>query len=128
MQAFTFTLELQTYVRGLFVVQPKPDAEEFSRLIEASGAFWPSLCVDFRKDYERLMDHAKGFCAFADTQHPWLIVIFGTDRRTVLSRAVHETVHLADRFTNDKENRARFVQYVYMTFADEVERHFNGHA
>jgi hypothetical protein len=128
MKPFTYTMHLQTYVRGLYVVQPKPDIDEFSRLIEASGAFWPSLCDDYRKDYERLMDHAKAFCAFVNTQTAWLIVIFGEDKRTVLMRAVHETVHLADRFTDDRENRARFVEHVYITFADEVERQLNGSA
>ena len=121
MQPFTFTLHLQTYVRGLFVIQPKYDQEEFARLISASDAFWPALCEIYQEDYKTI-EHVKAVCSFRNTQTPWLIIIFSTDRRDILSHGLHEISHLADNFTRDGENRARFIEYVYMTFHDEVDK------
>ena len=118
--ARTFELHLQTYVRGLFVIQPKHDLEQFSSLITASGAYHSELCEIYRRDYEQL--HCKGACVFRDHETPWLIIIFQTEIRAILSTALHEIVHLADRLTSEPENRARFIEHVYMTFADEMQR------
>lgn len=116
--SYVFALIPQTHIGGLFVVQDKHDPAEF---IELAKPHLPAkLLAELRKVYEDLDDH-QGACVFTNPQTQWLIVIFKKEPRDIRSVGLHEIVHLADRLATGRENRALFIENVYMTFADDLE-------
>jgi len=117
---YVLPMHLQTHVRGLFVIQHTFDASEFAKLIEQSGIVSKKLLADYCKDYEELAEY-QGASIFRDVQLPWIIVIFKSEPREIRGTALHETVHLADHMTCNPENRARFIEHVFMTFSDDLD-------
>jgi hypothetical protein len=113
-------MHLQTHVRGLFVVQEKFDPSECAKLVEQSGIIPKTLVAHYCKDYEELADY-QGASIFRDVQLPWIIVVFKSEPREIRCTALHEIVHLADHMTCNPEKRARFIEYVFMTFSDDLD-------
>ena len=64
---------------------------------------------------------------FRDVQLPWIIVIFKSVPREIRGAALYEIVHLTDRTTCNHENRALFIEYVYMTFSDDLDARLARH-
>ena len=96
------------------------DAAQFAQLIEHSGIIPRKLMTDYCADYEEASEY-QGVSIFRDVQLPWLIVVFKSEPRDIRSTALHEIVHLADLLTCNPENRARFIEHVYMTFSDDLD-------
>ncbi|MCG2645265.1 MULTISPECIES: hypothetical protein [Bradyrhizobium] len=117
---YVLPMHLQTHVRGLFVVQEMFDPTEFAKLVEASDVIPKRLLADYCKDYEELAEY-EGASIFRDVQLPWIIVVFKSEPRRIRGIALHETVHLADHMTCNPENRARFIEHVFMTFSDDLD-------
>ena len=116
---YTFALVPQTYIRGLFVVQDTYDREEFKELI--TPHFPKRQLAHLQKTYDQELEEVQGACVFTSTQTQWLIVIFKQEPRDIRSVALHEIVHLADKLTSDRENRALFIEYAYQAFADDLD-------
>jgi hypothetical protein len=103
-------LRLETFVCGLFIIQPQYDEADFEKLI---GDFLaPSVKRQFTQAY-RDLELSKGGCICRDDQTPWVIVAFGSDPDTIRRTTLHEVVHLAEKLTCTREMRARFVEHVY---------------
>jgi hypothetical protein len=117
---------LQTHVCGLFVVQEKFDPTEFAKLVEESDIIPKKLIADYSKDYEELAEY-QGASIFRDVRLPWIIVVFKSEPREIRGTALHETVHLADHMTCNPENRARFIEHVFMTFSDDLDLRSHRH-
>jgi hypothetical protein len=82
-------------------VQDKHDGAEFCALLRGHGIATETLDF-YRLQYEAL-PHAGGFCYVRDAQVPWLIVVFGTETRSILKTFVHEAVHLGEHLP-DRHN------------------------
>lgn len=117
---YVLPMHLQTHVRGLFVVQENFDAAQFAQLVKQSNVLPKKLLADYCTDYEEAAEY-RGLSIFRETQLPWIIVIFAVSPREIRSTALHEIVHLADHLTCNSENRARFIEHVYMTFSDDLD-------
>ncbi len=117
---YVLPMHLQTHVRGLFVVQATYDAAQFATLAEQSGTIPKKLLADYYTDYEETAEY-QGASIFRDIQLPWVVVVFKSEPRDIRSTALHEIVHLADHMTCNPENRARFIEYVFMTFSDDLD-------
>ncbi|WP_157083609.1 hypothetical protein [Bradyrhizobium manausense] len=117
---YVLPMLLQTHVRGLFVVQEQFDPTEFAKLVEQSGIIPKKLIADYSTDYEEAAEY-QGASIFRDVQLPWIIVIFKSVPREIRGTALHEIAHLADHMTCNSENRARFIEHVYMTFSDDLD-------
>jgi hypothetical protein len=113
-------MPLQTHVRGLFVVQEEFNPAQFAELAEQSSVLPKKLLHSYCTDYEEAAEY-QGVCIFRENQLPWIIVIFKSQPRDIRSTALHEIVHLADHMTCNAENRALFIEHVYMTFSDDLD-------
>jgi hypothetical protein len=103
-------LRLETFVCGLFIIQPQYDEADFENLI---GDFLaPSIKRQFADAY-RDLENSHGGCFCRDDQTPWVIVVFGSDSERIRRTTLHEVVHLAEKLTCTREMRARFVEHVY---------------
>jgi hypothetical protein len=117
---YALALHPQTYVRGLIVVQKKYNTKQFLQLAKKSNVFSKKLLADIREEYDDSSD-VQGFCLTTDDQTPWLIVIFKSEPYDIRSVGLHEISHLADALARTTEGRARFIQYAYMAFSDDLD-------
>ena len=103
-------LRLDTFVCGLFIIQPQHNEGEFEKLL---GEFLaPSIKRKFVEEY-RDLELSKGGCFCRDDQTPWVIVVFGSDPDKIRRTTLYEVVHLSEKLTCTREMRARFVEHVY---------------
>lgn len=114
-------MHLQIHVRRLFVIQEKFDATQFAAIAEQLGIIPKNLLADYCTDYADAAEY-QGVSIFRDVQLLWLIVVFKSEPRDIRSTALHEVVHLADHLTCNPENRARFIEHVYITVSDDLIR------
>jgi hypothetical protein len=94
-----FPLQLETFVRGLYIVQPKHNEAEFTELI--GDFFCTSVKTEYLEAY-RDLEGLKGACICRDEQTPWLIIVFSDDARQIRRSTLHEVMQLADKLAHPR--------------------------
>lgn len=103
-------VKLESFVNGLFVIQPAYSEEEFGQLIQR--ALPPPFVEPYMGVY-RDFSGSKSGSIFCDDKSPWVIVVFGSDPKLIRRRTLHEIVHLAKEIMHTAETRTRFIERVY---------------
>lgn len=110
-------LTLETFVWGLYIVQPAYDEAEFAGLTADLPA---SNTSEYQDAYKELKG-CKGGCICKNEQTPWVIVALSGDPRQIRRTTLHEIVHLSDKLVyGHSETRARFIEHVYFALTDTL--------